>query len=347
MIRFLAALAAAAVAAPVHAQGSDELWEVSTQMNMAGMPAGMGGQTQRVCVDKDPRKEATSRRETSECKVTDMKESGNRFTMTMTCPQGTAVMERTYNASRTEYKGSMRMTTRDGEMTMTQSGRRLGACDAKQARGQQQEQAAAMQGQVAAMQAQAQASMKQSQDRQIADCRAAVDTMEMRKLGIYSMCHQQPQMCQQQQRADDPVGPACTASKNEYCKRYQTMDGFMKAKGDEAAAKLCALSRESVRASLCTGAVKQENLGFVGRYCPVEGKPLAQKHCAGFDFTSAPAGARRDFCSTYMANRDLESPKSGAVPAATSTQTTTQKSGGSVSESVNQGVNKLRGLFGR
>src|SRR5262245_11702587 len=104
MIRFLAALAAAAIAAPVLAQGSDELWEVSTQMNMAGMPAGMGGRTQQVCVGKDPRQEAASRPDTKDCKVTDMKESGNRFTMTMSCPQGTAVMERTYNASRTEYK---------------------------------------------------------------------------------------------------------------------------------------------------------------------------------------------------------------------------------------------------
>ncbi|MDH4192309.1 MAG: hypothetical protein OEW21_19145, partial [Betaproteobacteria bacterium] len=41
------------------AAGSDELWEVTTQMNIPGLPAGMGGSTQQVCRDKDPRKDAT------------------------------------------------------------------------------------------------------------------------------------------------------------------------------------------------------------------------------------------------------------------------------------------------
>ena len=121
------------LAASAYAQGSDELWEVSTQMNMAGLPPGMGGSTQRICRDKDPRKEAASRKDMEGCKVTDMKESGSRFTITMTCPQGTAVIDQTYNAARTEYKGTMRMTSRDGDMTMDMSGRKVGSCTASAA----------------------------------------------------------------------------------------------------------------------------------------------------------------------------------------------------------------------
>src|SRR2546430_13187060 len=35
-----------------------------------------------------------------------------------------------------------------------------------------------------------------------------------------------------------PVATRCMASQSEFCKRYQTMDGFLKANGDEEAAKI-------------------------------------------------------------------------------------------------------------
>jgi Protein of unknown function (DUF3617) len=164
--RVLAGCAALVLAASAHAQGSDELWEVSTQMNMAGLPPGMGSSTQRVCRDKDPKKEPASRRDMEGCKVTDMKESGNRFTITMTCPQGTAVIDQTYNAARTEYKGTMRMTSRDGDMTMDMSGRKVGSCDAKKARAEMDAGTAAMRQQAAKPQADANATAQPPQQEQ-------------------------------------------------------------------------------------------------------------------------------------------------------------------------------------
>ena len=346
MIRIVAAGAALALAAAVHAQGSDELWEVTSQMNMAGMPPGMGSTKQQICRDKDPKKEVTSRPDMQDCKVTDMKQSGNRFTMTMTCPRGTAVIDQTYNAARTEYKGTMKMTSREGDMTMNLSGRKVGSCDAKQARTEQAAAATAMQQQVASAQASAAAGVKQSEDTQIAQCREAVETMDMGKLGIYAQCDRNAELCTTMATHQARVSKACTASKAEYCKRYQTLDGFLKAKGDERAAEICAVSRESTRLTLCTRAAREENLPFLGRFCPVEGKPYAQKHCVGLNFTGAPKTPVTDFCRSYLANRDLEEPKSGTA-AQQPAPSQAQKTKDAVTEGVSQGVNKLRGLFGR
>jgi hypothetical protein len=334
-----AALVAAVVAPQALAQGSDELWEVKSQMNMAGMPPGMGSSTQQVCRDKDPKKEIERRRDMQGCKVTDYKESGNKLTVSMTCPQGTGVMEYTYNAARTEYTASLRMKTKDGEMAMTMQGRKLGACDAKQARAERDAKGDKMRAEVAKAQAGAMASMKQSQDQEIQNCAAAVKTMDMGKLGMYARCKQSPDFCKAMQSSDTTkhVATACTASRGEFCKRYQTVDGFALAEGNKAAGEMCDVNPETVKTSLCPQAAKAEHLGFLGRFCPAEAKPIAQKNCVGRDFTSAPRDKYTDFCRRYMARGDLESPK----PAE-------KKSGVSdTMQGVSKGIDKIRGLFGR
>jgi hypothetical protein len=93
-------------------------------------------------------------------------------------------------------------------------------------------------------------------------------------------------------------------------------------------------------------------LAFLGAYCPVEAKPIAMEHCTGRDYTSRSGGKYAAFCDNYLANKDFERPPgapartaSGDAPEGEKTQA--QKSADAVKEGVNQGVNKLRGLFGR
>ena len=186
VIAFAALLAFGAA----HAAGTDELWEVSTQMNMAGMPPGMGAQTQQVCQQKTAEKKPVIPAREN-CKVTDYKEAGNRVTIHVSCPEGTSVIEHTFNAARTEYKGTMKMKTRDGEMMMTMNGRKVGTCDARQAKAVSNAQQAAIKQQVEQgqrMQAQAMTAMAQHYAAEAAECRAAVETMEWRKLGMYANC---------------------------------------------------------------------------------------------------------------------------------------------------------------
>jgi hypothetical protein len=69
-LRFLAAALAALPLLAV-GQNTGELWEITSQMNIPGMPAGMGAQTQRVCQGDDPERRAKEDKNQKDCKVTD------------------------------------------------------------------------------------------------------------------------------------------------------------------------------------------------------------------------------------------------------------------------------------
>jgi len=327
-----------------------ELWEVSTQMNIPGMPAGMGGATTQVCRDKDPRKEAARGKDTKDCKVTDLKQSGNRVTMTMSCPQGKSVMDMTYNSAHTEYKGSVRMTGRDGEMTMNMSGRKLGGCDLAQAKSERDARVA----EAKAGSARAQAAMKANEDSEIQGCNEAVDTMRAEKLGVYTMCSEHPEACESMAKSQPRVAAACKPKRAEYCRRYQTQEGFLKAKGDEQGAKICGTSTQKVKASLCPQAAKGESLDFLGRFCPAEAKPIAQAHCVGRGYTAGRsftfAGTKKGdkyetFCRNYLANADFAERERPSEPGGNSVQKQATDAG--TTEAINQGINKLKGLFSR
>jgi hypothetical protein len=254
-------------------------------------------------------------------------------------------LENTYNAARTEYKGTMRMTSPQGEMTMNMSGRKVGACDATAERHKREAQVASIERQSA----QAQDMMRQQREMQIGQCAEAVETMDYGKLGMYGQCKQHPEYCQTM--GSDPgnkqVMTACAARQAEYCKRYRTEAGFLKAKADAKAAEACGLSVDQVKAELCPGAAKREALAFLGRYCLAEAKPLAEKHCAGRDFTALRAGKGTrdkydDFCMAYLSSASL-----AQAPRPDAPSTPTANPADAVTDGVTQGINKLRGLFGR
>jgi hypothetical protein len=373
-----AAIVALGLPLATYAADQDELWEITTQMNMPGMPAGMGAQTSKVCQDKDPRKHAVQG-QNENCKVTDTKQSGNRVTTTVKCPDSNLVIDNTYNAARTEFKGTMKSTGGQGDMTMAMSGRKVGSCDAQQARNERSTQQAKIQGTLD----KAAADSKRANDEQIKQCAVAVDTMDASKLGVYAQCRQNPELCKAVASAPGAkqVSDSCTARQNEFCKRYQTEAGFVKAKADPNAAQMCGVSVDGVKASLCPGAAQKESLEFLGRYCPVQAKPLAQQHCAGRDFTALRAsGGKGDkysaFCYAYLSNAQLETAESESAPRraaavrAKAGEAAAEKPGDApknaadapktspadapktspadaVSEGVTQGINKLRGLFGR
>jgi hypothetical protein len=352
MIRVaLLALALAPMPLAAFAQGSDELWEISTQMSAPGLPAGMGAMTTQVCQDRTQQGVQPKDME-KDCRITDRKQSGNRVTMTVTCPDSKAVIEQTFNSARTEFKSTMRMTSKEGEMTMASTGRRVGTCDAGQARQAREAQIADAKKQVA----QGEAMIKKQNDEQIRQCGLAVETMDMGKFGLYAQCKEAAAVCDAQ--AKDPrykqVVATCTARRSEFCKRYQTESGFLKAKGDKRAAVMCDVDAEQVRASLCPKAVQSESLAFLGQFCLEESKPLAQKHCAGRDFTAMRADASKrdkyaDFCMAHLSAGSLEArrraPAAEPQPAAGSdpVRNTTD----AINQGVNEGINKLRGIFGR
>ena len=117
---------------PASAQGKDDLWEVSSKMEMPGMPMAMPAQVSRVCVGKN-RKDEDLVPKQDNCRVVDSKRTGNKFTYKMECAgndPSTVVGEMTFGSN--AYDGQMRMTMKktNDTMNMALSGKRVGDCTA-------------------------------------------------------------------------------------------------------------------------------------------------------------------------------------------------------------------------
>jgi hypothetical protein len=339
--RFFVTALLAALPLGSYAQGSGELWEIT--MSMPGMPAGMMP-AQRVCQGDDPERAAQQGPDKKDCKVTDRKQSGNRTTISMRCSDGsTMVIDQQFNAARTEFKSTMSMKSKkEGDMTITQTGRKVGACDAVATRKEREEKMATVQKEIAAAQAAGAAQQKQFADRQIKECTDAAASMNWRGFGLYGHCHNNKSdaQCKTSLDAWNQMSPeivkSCNARIGDYCKRYQTQEGFLRARADETAARACGVTTASIKEKQCPIAAKNESLAFLGRYCLAEAKPIAEKNCVGRDYTSKMGGKYNDFCTAYLAQVDLEKP--AAKPASVQEQAADQ---------VKQGINKLKGLFGR
>jgi len=125
------ALALPCVAA---AQGKDDLWEVTSKMEMPGMPMAMPAQTSRVCVAKNGKDDDyVPRREN--CRVLESKRTGNKLAYRMACTGKDAMSvdgEMTFGSN--SYEGRMKMSGKmEGqqmEMMQTYSGKRVGDCTA-------------------------------------------------------------------------------------------------------------------------------------------------------------------------------------------------------------------------
>jgi hypothetical protein len=63
-------IATLAASLPVAAQGKDELWEISSKMDMPGMPMAIPPQVNRVCVGKNRKDEDLVPRQ-SDCRLVD------------------------------------------------------------------------------------------------------------------------------------------------------------------------------------------------------------------------------------------------------------------------------------
>ena len=221
---------------------------------------------------------------------------------------------------------------------MNTTGRKVGACNVQQAAKERDEKIEGMKKQHAAAMAAGAAAQKQHAETQIKQCAAAVDNMQWNGLGMYGQCYKKADAsCKSSMDASNQMSPdiakSCNARVAEFCKRYQTQEGFLKAKGDENAAQMCGVTTASIKEAQCPKAAQSESLAFLGSYCPVEAKPIAQQHCAGRDYTSKMGGKYARFCESYLANADFEKPR----PTATD----------QVKQGVSKGLDKLKGLFGR
>jgi hypothetical protein len=124
---------ALAASLPASAQGKDDLWEVSTKMEMPGMPMAMPAQTMRVCLGKNRKDEDFIPRQAGDCRMVESKRVGNKFTYKMDCAgNDAATVDGAITFGDNAYDGQMRMTMKqtNATMAMTFTGKRIGDCAA-------------------------------------------------------------------------------------------------------------------------------------------------------------------------------------------------------------------------
>lgn len=130
-------LGVAAAAGAQQPQIKDGLWEVTTTMDMGGMPGGRPPQTIQHCVTpqdaKDPVGMGRNMDKSGQCQVTDHKVTGNTASWKLTC-KGEGAMSGTGTATYggTTYSMTSKTTMTHGgqtmNMTVTQTGKYLGPC---------------------------------------------------------------------------------------------------------------------------------------------------------------------------------------------------------------------------
>jgi len=133
-ILMLGALPLAATAAPADAAPAvpGDLWEVTSQMTMEGMPMAMPAQTQKICAAKEWKEPPGPKNERDKCETLDFTTTPDKTTWKVRCA-GKPPMTGEGEINRTSpeaYSGTIKMTSEDGVMTITLKGKRLADCDA-------------------------------------------------------------------------------------------------------------------------------------------------------------------------------------------------------------------------
>ena len=106
------------------------LWEVTTQMEMPGMPMKMPATVMKHCYTKNDvsdQKKIISR--DKNCVVTDLKTSSNKVSWKMKCTgENAATMTGETVFGNDSYTSVMKMNSHGQKMTMKVKGKRLGTC---------------------------------------------------------------------------------------------------------------------------------------------------------------------------------------------------------------------------
>ncbi len=122
--------AVSAFAAPNYQEG---LWEMTTTMNMPGLPKEMLRPiTNTICMTKENAvPQQPQQKSEQQCKMTDQKTVGNKVSWTMTCKNG-MVSKGDITYSKTSFSGTQTTITSQGGKPMTvkntMSGKYIGPC---------------------------------------------------------------------------------------------------------------------------------------------------------------------------------------------------------------------------
>lgn len=316
--RLVPSLILGLLAAPALA---DEQWEITTAVEMSGMPMAMSmpPTTTKVCVPpgEQSREKLVSSGDKN-CKVSNFRTTGNSSSFHIECgPPSNMSGDGQVSWSGNSYKGGLTArTSMEGQtmnMKITYAGRKTGACTGDSVN-------------VRAIQAQAQQAQANQANYTNMMCQEMVNNLAW--------------------QGSEYMGQNCPNLKANICKslaaRAADPLAFMKVQQEgqlEGVAGYCGQDAAALKAQACKAAKTQKRWDAATELCgnDPELAAIAQQECAGLIFTSMPAEDPRrslqGFCRQYAPKKPAAS--GGVIEQGTKAMDTLNK------------LNKLRGMFGR
>ncbi len=333
----------ALISATCVAAGKDELWEITNKMEMEGMPFAMPAQTSKVCIpkgqEKDPNKSVPN---DENCKMSDVKVSGNKMSWKMKCEGKDAMSgsgEMVYGEG--TYSGKMKMHSEDGDMVMAYDGKRIGSCDV----GEEKEKMLAP--------------MKAMLAEQRADCKKLLDKGGVELIEGYHIFTLQGTACNDMKKTMCDKGRAQSSEYAVYdalVQNEKNAAAMRKQVGAEAPKALvaeCGFDMAKMTGVVCQKAKGDKKYGFIASKCPNEAQAMAKQHCEswGRDYTSDHDNVYAPICAKYSKNKSRyqvgdEAVDDAGTDAKKPQDSKTDKETGNPADSVLDGVEKLKGLFG-
>lgn len=320
-----------------------EYWEVTTKMEMAGMPFAMPGQTMKVCIAKGSEKNPPPDKE---CETSDVKVSGNKTFWKVRCNRNGEIMtgsgEMSGNMDRSE--GTIHLRGKSGgqdvDMTMTNQNKRVGGtCDSNEMTDKIKAQSNKMKEQVC----------------DTSKFKKTTDWISSASLFLNEQtCPGKKEPLCDAVRRDAPRD----ASVYQYLAMTEKNNGGLVARG-------CGLNMVAITTTQCQS-INGNNVGVLSAYCPAEAKAYREsarrKACEGRSYT---AKANLDKCLTGGATmEDEDAPvksQARATKAANATgvvndaaeeqefkgnASKSKPAAPSAGDAVMDGAKKLKGLFG-
>lgn len=321
-----------------------EYWEVTTKVEMAGLPMAMPARTMKVCIAKGAEKTPPPNKD---CEMSDVRIVGNRTSWKMRCNQNGEVMTGSgeMTGSPDSSEGTMQMSGKSGgqtiNMTMAHRSKRLGGnCDSEE------------------MQKFAQAQTNKAKEQMCDTSRYTSTVQWMSSAGLFlkdQTCPGKKELLCEAVRRDAPRDATV----------YRQWIELDKHNGG-LIASACGLSAEATLRTLCRS-VSGKNAGSLAALCPAEVKAYREatrrKNCEGRSFTSRDGMGKclsGDASAEGEASEDLELTKAGGKGSARALEQASDEpqpkwgasQGQGATGSPNAGpsvldsAKKLKGLFG-
>ncbi|MDF2446878.1 MAG: hypothetical protein K0S46_2114 [Moraxellaceae bacterium] len=311
----LLVIAACLVAGNAYA---DDKWEVTTSMEMVGMPFQMPATKQVVCLAPGEQNSEKMVPADKNCQVKSFTTSGNtsRFRIECAPPQQMTGEGEITRLGADAYKGLLKakgnMQGQPFDMKIAYNGRKIGSCAASENTVTKAK----------AMAAQQQAQIGQS-------CQQMAGSMTW--------------------QVADQMAASCPTLKADLCKKAkaelnkagsdpEALRTFQQQRGDwRELASYCGVDAAALQARACTSAKAKKLWGTVAEFCGSEAEALAEAHCSGRSYTVIMTSEYGPLCERFS---DKVVVTGGGAKSADA----------GAAAKLNQaidGINKLRGLFGR